>query len=294
MLSDPHIARTLYRLDPTMSPRSTRRSSRPERDTKKRYTFDDLVDIMKRLRAPDGCPWDRKQNHRSLLPYLIEEAYEVADSIERRNMKDLEEELGDLLLQIVFHAQLAAERKRFGIDGVIDRISRKLISRHPHVFKNPRQLTADDVLGNWERIKLDESNGKAKRKGVLDGLPRSLPALLRAYRIQEKTSRFGFDWDNPEDVLRKVEEEIAELRQSLKGRRKAEIEHELGDLLFALVNLSRHLKIDPETALSNTNRRFTRRFAYIEQQLSKQNRSLNDATLEEMDRLWEIAKSRER
>ncbi|MBD3298437.1 MAG: nucleoside triphosphate pyrophosphohydrolase [candidate division Zixibacteria bacterium] len=261
---------------------------------REQYTFDDLVAIMRRLRAPGGCPWDRKQNHRSLLPYLIEETYEVADSIERQNMVDLEEELGDLLLQIVFHAQLAAERKRFGVDGVIDRISRKLIARHPHVFKTKQQLTADEVLGNWERIKLNESNGTAKKKGVLDGLPRSLPALLRAYRMQEKTSRFGFDWDRPEDVLDKVEEEITELRQSLTKRRKGEIEHEMGDLLFALVNLARHLKVDPETALSKTNRRFTRRFAYIEQQLAKDNRSLNDATLDEMDRLWETAKSRER
>ncbi len=277
-----------------MSPRPTQQQAVPMKGPRQQYTFDDLVAIMRRLRAPGGCPWDRKQNHRSLLPYLIEETYEVADSIERQNMDSLEEELGDLLLQIVFHAQLAAERKRFGVDGVIDRISRKLIARHPHVFKTKQQLTADEVLGNWERIKLNESNGKAKKKGVLDGLPRSLPALLRAYRMQEKTSRFGFDWDRPEDVLDKVEEEIAELRQSLKTRRKTEIEHEMGDLLFALVNLARHLRVDPETALSKTNRRFTRRFAYIEQQLAKANRSLNDATLEEMDRLWETAKSRER
>lgn len=277
-----------------MTPRPTRKQTVPMKGPREQYTFDDLVAIMRRLRGPGGCPWDRKQNHRSLLPYLIEETYEVADCIERQNMDDLQEELGDLLLQIVFHAQLAAERKRFGVDGVIDRISRKLIARHPHVFKTKQHLTADEVLGNWERIKLNESNGTAKKKGVLDGLPRSLPALLRAYRMQEKTSRFGFDWDRPEDVLDKVEEEITELRQSLKQRRKSEIEHEMGDLLFALVNLARHLKVDPETALSKTNRRFTRRFAYIEQQLAKDNRSLNEATLEEMDRLWERAKSRER
>jgi tetrapyrrole methylase family protein / MazG family protein len=273
-----------------MTPHPSKSRSRP---TKRQYTFDDLVEIMRRLRAPGGCPWDRKQTHTSLLPYLIEEAYEVADTIERRNMNDLEEELGDLLLQIVFHSQLAAERKRFGIDGVIDRISRKLVARHPHVFKNREQLTADEVLGNWERIKLSESNGKDTPKGVLDGLPRSLPALLRAYRMQEKTSRFGFDWDNPEDVLKKVEEEIAELRRSLRRRRKPEIEHEVGDLLFALVNLARHLNVDPEAALSKTNRRFARRFAFIEKQLARQNRTLNDATLEEMDQFWEQAKSRE-
>jgi MazG family protein len=272
-------------------PKRTNPKIRPENE---RYTFDDLVAIMVRLRSPGGCPWDRKQNHRSLLPYLIEETYEVVDSIDRRNMNDLEEELGDLLLQIVFHAQLAAERKRFGIDGVIDRISRKLIARHPHVFKSKTKLTAGQVLDNWERIKLKESNGKARPKGVLDGVPQSLPALLRAFRVQEKTSRFGFDWDKPEDVLAKVEEEIGELRASLRSKRKSEIEHEIGDLFFALVNLARHLNVDPEAALSKTNRRFTRRFAYIEAQLARQKRSLNDATLEEMDRLWEAAKRRER
>ncbi|MBI3872318.1 MAG: nucleoside triphosphate pyrophosphohydrolase, partial [candidate division Zixibacteria bacterium] len=217
--------------------------TRPRRS---RYTFDDLVAIMARLRGPKGCPWDRKQNHQTLLPYLIEEAYEVVDTVHRRDIAALREELGDLLLQIVFHAQLASERKRFTITDVTDTICRKLIARHPHVFARRRRLSAEQVLGNWEKIKLAESGDQARR-GVLDGLPRSLPALLAAYRIQEKTSRFGFDWDDPMPVLGKVNEEVGELRRSLRGsranRRKPEVEHELGDLFFALVNLARHLKI---------------------------------------------------
>lgn len=247
---------------------------------------------MQHLRAPDGCPWDRKQNHRSLLPYLLEETYEVMESVQRRNMNDLAEELGDLLLQIVFHAQLAAERDKFKIDDVVTGICRKLIERHPHVFDRKRKLTSDEVLGNWEKLKLKESGRNGQKKGVLDGLPKTLPSLLRAFRIQEKTSRFGFDWDRPEDVLDKVEEESDELRRSLRRKRRTEMEHEIGDLLFALVNLSRHLKIDAETALAKTNRRFAQRFQYIERQLTARGRSLTDATLEEMDGLWDEAKKK--
>ena len=269
---------------------ASRKASRTSISKGPNYTFDDLVAIMRRLRAPDGCPWDRQQNHRSLLPYLLEETYEVMESIQRRNMADLSEELGDLLLQIVFHAQLAAERDTFKIDDVISGICRKLIARHPHVFDRQRKLSSEQVLGNWEKIKLKESDSDGRKKGVLDGLPKTLPSLLRAYRIQEKTSRFGFDWDRPEDVLDKVEEESDELRRSLRRKRRPEMEHEIGDLLFALVNLSRHLKIDPETALAKTNRRFAKRFQYIERQLAARGRSLTDATLEEMDGLWDEAK----
>jgi tetrapyrrole methylase family protein/MazG family protein len=256
----------------------------------KQYTFDDLVGIMSRLRGPGGCPWDRKQNHRTLLPYLLEETYEVIDSVDRRNMPALREELGDLLLQVIFHAQLASERKRFTIEDVVDRICQKLVARHPHVFSRRRRLPVGQVLGNWEKIKLAEPNSTGEKRGVLDGVPRTLPALLRAYRIQEKTSRFGFDWDDPRGVLDKIDEEVGELRRSLRRRRKDEIAHELGDLFFALVNLARHLGIDPETALSRTNRRFIRRFRYIEKHLPKTGKRLGDASLAEMDRLWEKAK----
>jgi len=259
----------------------------------KKYTFDDLVKIMARLRGPKGCPWDRKQNHQSLLPYLIEETYEVVDTLHRRDIEALREELGDLLLQIVFHAQLARERKRFAIDDVTDVICRKLIARHPHVFGKRQALTADQVLGNWEKIKLAEKKNDGKKGGVLAGIPRALPALLQAYRVQEKTSRFGFDWDNPAPVLDKVNEEVGELRKSMKkcgAKRKKEVEHELGDLLFALVNLARHLKVDPETALSKSNQRFIKRFGYIEKNLPRTGKKLGEATLAEMDSLWEEAK----
>lgn len=261
--------------------------------TSDKYTFEDLIGIMQRLRAPGGCPWDRKQTHNSLLPYLLEESYEVIDSVHRRNMEDLRGELGDLLLQVIFHAQLASERGRFGIDDVVDQICRKLIGRHPHVFARKKRLSARQVLGNWEKIKLDErkSEGRnGRKKGVLDGLPQALPALLRAYRIQEKTAQFGFDWDNPGQVLDKVEEESGELRRALRRRRRTEAEHELGDLFFALVNLARHLKIDPENALAKTNRRFVRRFQYIERELPRTGRALGEATLEEMDEIWDEAK----
>jgi MazG family protein len=272
------------------SPMAKRSTSR-----KTRHDFKDLVGIMARLRGPGGCPWDRKQNHQTLLPYLIEESYEVVDALHRRDAAALREELGDLLLQIVFHAQLAGERRRFDITDVTDAICRKLIARHPHVFGKKQRLTAEQVLGNWEQIKLAEKKDAGKGGGVLDGLPRTLPALLQAFRIQEKTARFGFDWDDPLPVLDKVEEEVGELRRSLrkrspKKRRKQETEHELGDLLFALVNLARHLKIDPETALAKTNRRFARRFRYIETHLPRTGKRLGEASLAEMDKLWEEAK----
>lgn len=260
---------------------------------KRKYSFDDLVAIMARLRGPKGCPWDRKQNHQTLLPYLIEETYEVVDTLQRRDYRALREELGDLLLQIVFHAQLARERRRFDIDDVSDVICRKLISRHPHVFGGVTARTADEVLHNWEKIKLAEKTNGRKSGGVLSGIPRSLPALLQAYRVQEKTASFGFDWDNPAPVLDKVNEEVGELRRSLKQRgasRKREVEHELGDLLFALVNLARHLKVDPETALARSNKRFMKRFGYIERNLPRRGKKLGEASLAEMDELWEEAK----
>lgn len=260
----------------------------------KKHTFDDLVAIMARLRGPRGCPWDRKQTHQTLLPYLIEETYEVVDTLHRRDIDALREELGDLLLQIVFHAQLARERRRFNIDDVTDAICRKLIARHPHVFGKVKARTAEQVLDNWEKIKLTEKKDNGQPGGVLSGIPRSLPALLQAYRVQEKTSRFGFDWDDPRPVLDKVNEEVDELRRSIKKRgprRKKEVEHELGDLLFALVNLARHLKVDPETALSKSNQRFIKRFGYIEKHLTKKTgKKLGEATLVEMDQLWEEAK----
>ena len=274
----------------------------------KRHSFADFVRVIAALRAPGGCPWDRRQTHTSLTPYIVEETYEVLDAIERGDHDDLKQELGDLLLQIILHAQIASERRRFTIDDVVDGICAKIILRHPHVFKKKQDLTAEEVLHNWERIKIAERrnnrsaqgltrtrNGgltRTRRESVLDGIPRALPALLKAYRLQEKTARFGFDWENPTQVFEKVVEETGELRSSLTHGHKSEVEHELGDLFFALVNLARHLKIDPERALRRTNRKFTRRFNYIERQLPKHGKSLADSTLADMDPLWEEAKKK--
>jgi tetrapyrrole methylase family protein/MazG family protein len=257
----------------------------------KRYTFDDFVKVIARLRGPGGCPWDRKQNHKSLTPYIVEETYEVLDAIERRNADDLCRELGDLLLQIMLHAQIASERKRFSIGDVIDGICTKIIGRHPHVFRKQQRLSAKKVLDNWERIKINET-GRKKKESVLNGIPRTLPALLKAYRLQEKTARFGFDWENPTPVLDKIVEETNELRVSMKKSSKSELEHEMGDVFFALVNLARHLKIDPERALERTNRKFIRRFRYIEKELPKHGKTLTNATLADMDPLWDEAKAK--
>jgi len=245
---------------------------------------------MARLRAPGGCPWDRKQTHRSLLPYLIEEAYEVKDAALSRKPERLKEELGDLLLQIVFHAQIASEHGRFDIDDVADQISGKLIRRHPHVFgEKPGGLNAEQVLNNWERIKLEEK--PRGTRSVLDGIPRSMPALLRAYRVQEKVAQFGFDWHRAEEVEEKLQEEVREFHAALERGDRRGVQEELGDLLFTLVNLARHLKIDPETALNGTNRKFARRFAAMERSLRQAGIDPADADLDTMETHWQRVKS---
>jgi tetrapyrrole methylase family protein / MazG family protein len=247
-----------------------------------------LLDVIATLRAPGGCPWDRKQTHQSLKPYIIEEAYEVIESIASGKDDKFSEELGDLLSQIVMHAQLAKERGAFDMEIVCGKIADKLIERHPHIFAQKADLTSDEVLHNWERIKLE----KAKEPGysVLQGVPPSLPALLKAFRVQEKVGRYGFDWKKPDDVIVKVKEEIAEFEEALQGSEKAKQEHELGDLLFSLVNLGRHLGMQPEEALNGAIRRFINRFQYIEDKLREQGKTLSDSNLEEMDKLWDDAK----
>ncbi len=255
----------------------------------KKYSFDDLVAIMTRLRGPKGCPWDRKQNHQTLLPYLIEETYEVVDTLHRRDYGALREELGDLLLQVVFHAQLANERKRFGIDDVADVICRKLIARHPHVFGKVKARTADQVLDNWEKIKLSEG-----RKSLMDGVPKKMPSLLRAHRLQEKASKVGFDWKRKEEVWQKVVEEIDELHGAEKKRSHDQLEEEFGDLLFALVNYARFLKVNPESALSKSTKKFTKRFQRIEDEIRKRGKKLEHSTLEEMDTIWNEGKKLEK
>jgi len=250
-----------------------------------------LIEIVAKLRSPEGCPWDREQTHQSLKPYIIEEAYEVLEAIDSEDDSKFSEELGDLLLQIILHAQLANERGAFNIEDVAGKISDKLIERHPHVFANQANITSEEVLHNWERIKLEKAADKDY--SVLQGVPPSLPALLKAYRVQQKVGRYGFDWQNPADVIEKVKEEIAEFEEALRTGEKSKQEHELGDLLFSLVNLGRHLEMQPEEALNAAIRRFTNRFQYIENKLRENGKTLSDSNLDEMDKYWNEAKTKE-
>jgi len=255
--------------------------------------FERLVEIMRRLRAPDGCPWDREQNFDTIKPYLLEESYEVMDAIDRRDWPGLADELGDLLLQSVFFAQMASEENLFRIDDSLDAIADKLIRRHPHVFAEGHAKTADDVKRRWDEIKADERKAKGEsRKGLLESVPRNLPALVEAQQISSKAAGVGFDWENPDQVLAKLEEELHELAAARRSGTQSEMEGEIGDLLFTLVNLARFLKVDPEQALRGTNAKFRRRFAYVESGLAEQGKSPKEATIAEMESLWQEAKSR--
>jgi tetrapyrrole methylase family protein/MazG family protein len=258
---------------------------------KDKYAFNDLVEIMKKLRSPEGCPWDREQTHESLVPYLIEETYEVVDAIAKGNYENLKEELGDLLLQVVFHSQIASEEGKFTIDDVIDGICKKLIFRHPHVFGDRSDIkTSKDVLEKWEEFK--EKEGK-KRKSLLDGIPESLPALDYALKLQKKAAKVGFDWEDFEGVKEKLLEEIEEIEESYKKGDKGKIEEEVGDLLFMVVNLARKLNVNPEMALRKANKKFVDRFSYIEEKAKEEGRSLEEMSLEEMEKLWQEAKQKE-
>ena len=256
--------------------------------------FVKLVEIMARLRGENGCPWDREQTSESIKPYLVEETYEVLEAIDEQDPAKLKEELGDLMLQIVFHARMAEEAGAFSISDVLATINDKLVRRHPHVFGDVKAETSQEVLFNWEQIKQTERRQTTGHASFLDGVPRELPALLRAHRLQEKASRVGFDWKEAQQVFRKVEEELGELRAAMQGQAADRVEAELGDLLFALVNLSRFLAVNPEEALRKTIARFIARFRYIEEELARRSRSLRQASLEEMDALWAEAKARGR
>ncbi|NPA40707.1 MAG: nucleoside triphosphate pyrophosphohydrolase [Aquificae bacterium] len=245
----------------------------------RRYTFEDLVKVMERLRRE--CPWDREQIHESLKKYLIEEAYEVLDAIDSKDDEKLKEELGDLLLQPVFHAQIAKERGAFDIGDVIDTLVRKLIERHPHVFGNAKP---EDVLKNWEKKKME------KRESILEGIPKHLPALMRSQKLQDKASQVGFDFTDISQVFEKIQEEIEELKESLRDNDKENIKHEIGDILTAVVELARFVGVDAESALQEANDRFIRRFQYIEKRAKEMGKSLEEMSLEEMDRLWEEGK----
>ena len=254
-----------------------------------------LIEIMAALRTPrSGCPWDLAQNFATIAPYTIEEAYEVADAIAREDLADLKDELGDLLLQVVFHARMAEEQGAFDFGGVVEAIAEKLIRRHPHVFGDERSQTPQAVEGLWERIKAQEKAARrpAPREGALAGVPVALPALTRALKRQAKAGRVGFDWNDPRAVLRKIREEADEIEAALDGD-GSDAAAEVGDLLFAAVNLARHLRADPEALLRRTNQKFERRFAAIEHALAARGKKPQDATLSEMDALWEEAKTRE-
>jgi tetrapyrrole methylase family protein/MazG family protein len=253
--------------------------------------FDRLVGLMARLRAPGGCPWDRAQSREDLKPYLVEETYEVLDAIERKDPEMLREELGDLLLQVVFHAQIAQEEGTFTVDDVCRGIAEKLERRHPHVFGEAKADTPDEVLQNWEAIKKGEKSHEAS---VLEGVPASLPALLKAYRLQQKAARVGFDWEERRQVEEKVREEWAELSEAVASGDRAHIREEMGDFLFALVNLARFLDLDPEDALQAANAKFSRRFREVEDEARGSGRDIHGMTLAEMDALWEGVKKRER
>lgn len=274
--------------------------------------FDKVVEVMATLRAEQGCPWDRKQTHESLKPYLLEETYEVLETIDQRDPRKLQEELGDVLLQVLFHSQIATESHTFSIEDVLETLATKLIRRHPHVFtphsEQERVSSSEQVLTQWEDIKRTERTADGKTQSALEGVPKTLPALLRAYQVQARAARVGFDWPHNaaglEQVFSKITEEMAELHDAqtqhqassdssaTESSRYKQVEAELGDVLFSLVNLARFLNVNPEEALRGTINRFTDRFHLVEAQAAEQGRSLPNMTLAEMDLLWEKAKQR--
>lgn len=265
--------------------------------TKPKRSFEDLVALMARLRAPGGCPWDREQDARSLRTYLLEETYEVLDAIERDDPRALQDELGDLLLQIIFHAQIAREQGRFAIDDVLSALHDKLVRRHPHVFGTARADTPEQVKVNWEALKATERAAHSQTEGQgershLDGVGKNLPSLVEAYQLTRKAAQVGFDWERLEDVLAKLDEEAGELRQALSTKDQEQIEGEVGDLLFVATNVARFLGFDPEVALRRTNRKFVERFQEIERELTRQGKRLEDASLAELDALWERSKQK--
>lgn len=251
--------------------------------------FERLVEIIARLRGPDGCPWDREQTSKSIKPNLLEETYEVIEAIDNGDMPELCEELGDFVMQAVFHAQFAAERGDFNIEDSLRSINQKLIRRHPHVFGETQVAGSDEVLHNWEEIKRTEK-GYEKRTSVLDGVPAAMPALARAMEISKKAAKAGFEWPNIDAVVEKMEEEVGELKDELAAGDQTRIFEEIGDLLFTVVNVARWSKVDPEDALRVMIERFSARFRKIEEAAGKSGRSIEDMTIEEMDAVWDRAK----
>jgi tetrapyrrole methylase family protein/MazG family protein len=294
----------------TKSPGRRKRAgtaSRADSEGRAGKLFADLVALQSRLLAPNGCPWDREQTHESLRTYLIEEAYEVLDALESGDADKFAEELGDLLLQIIFHSALASQAGRFDVSDVIERVHTKMVRRHPHVFGNDKAGTASQVLKNWEQLKAEERRaeraGKSKSandgdlpavSSLLDGIPHTLPAVLEAYQVTRRAARVGFDWPDIGGVLDKLREESSELQQAISAGNAAEIESEAGDLLFAAVNVARFLKLDPEIALKKANRKFIARFHQMESEAAAEGRKLADMNSTELDLLWNRAKVAEK
>ena len=257
-----------------------------------KHPITDLIKVMEALRTPvTGCPWDLEQDFKSIAPYTIEEAYEVADAIDRNNINDLKEELGDLILQPIYHAQMASEQNLFTIEDVINGVTEKMISRHPHVFGSDKANSAEDVNKIWEERKKAEKTGQ---NSAIDGVTKGLPALLRAYKLQKKAAKVGFEWPEVTQVLDKLEEELAELREAVANNSIEEKTDELGDVMFVVANLGRMLGINPETALRKCNNKFERRFKGLEQDLKNRSISIEDATLEQMEAGWTTQKQKER
>lgn len=263
-------------------------------------SFDELVAVMERLRAPGGCPWDAEQTYASLSQYLLEEAYETFDAIQEADAtgdtSNLKEELGDLLLQVIFHSTIAKEKGDFTLDEVAEAVSKKLVLRHPHVFGDAKLARAQDVLDNWDTLKANERKASGKiekeKESILDDVPVHFPGLLEALKLTKKAAKVGFDWKTADDVFEKLDEEITELKDEVAKSNLDNIEAEIGDLLFVIVNLARKLDVEPETALKRTNRKFRKRFAYIENQLKSNGQKLEESGLAELDRLWNQSKSK--
>jgi MazG family protein len=253
--------------------------------------FQQLIAIMARLRSPGGCPWDREQTFESIKPYTLEETYEVLDAIDRRDWPGLAEELGDFLLQAVFYAQMASERQLFGIEEALDAINQKLVRRHPHVFGDEHADTSGDVKRIWGEVKAAEKKEQGIHEdGLLGGVPRALPALMEAQQIASRAAGVGFDWENPDQVIDKLHEELAEFDEARRNASRDELENELGDLLFVIVNLARFVKVDPEQALRRTNAKFRHRWSYIERKLAERGKTPRESTIQEMEALWQEAK----
>ncbi len=252
--------------------------------------FDKLIDIVKKLRAPDGCPWDRKQTLYSLKDALLEETCELIDALDNKDIENIKEELGDVLLHVVFHSQTACEDGLFNIEDVICGINEKLIRRHPHVFKNEHYETAEQVKERWDEIKKEENKDKTAPDSILDKVPKSLPSLMQAEKLQKKASKYGFDWENPEQVFKKLQEELNELHDAYKEKNKEHISEELGDVIFVLSRLATHLDISADESLRKVNNKFRRRFGFIEKSLKETGRTLETTTVAEMEEKWQEAK----